>query len=448
MYLGNILGIIPRANAEDLFFFLSSTMSGFWKWGFRASVDCITSEPSASPVITDSVNFYDFVHTKLKTIDTKSKLWLNPLLFNGSLQTLYYAMHNSDQFSVYYGRELFQYNDGGQCSLDWVIPEPSSKEEFTKLYKETLPDNSPRLHPRTRFFTSKELENKTAHGQTPESTDPICVVLHGLAGGSHEPLIRNLGQCLQQSPSNWDIVVVNSRGCCRTKITTGKLFNALSTSDLEDVLIELKKRYPSRPIYAVGFSFGAVLLANYLGEAEEKAKSMLKASVLIGCPWDMSAAAHHIDSSLTGRYLFNPSLTQFLNKLVRANLKELRSHVPELFSEETVEKAKMAKKTYQWDDLITCKTANFDNAWDYYDAGSPIRRIDKIKVPTLIINSTDDPAVDPALPREEVKANPNLALVETNLGGHLGFVKYSGEFWCVEVAEDFCDQFHVLTTHG
>lgn len=418
-------------------------MSGFWKWGFRASVN-LHSNIDQSPRIADGVTFSDFLNNDLPIVNTKEKLWLNPLLFNGTLQTLYYAMHNSaTEFLVYYGRELFTYKDEGKCSLDWIIPEPESKEEFQKLYKETLPADSPRLHPRTRFFTDAELKERSTHDQT--STDPICVVLHGLAGGSHEPLIRNLGKILKDSDVNWDVVVLNARGCCRTKITTGKLYNALSTDDVKDVIEEIQKRYPSRPIYAVGFSFGAVLLSNFLGVMGEEAKKLVKAAVVIGCPWDLGASARHLDGTLTGRYLFGPSLTEFLNKLIKSNLKELRVHEPEIFSEEIVNKAKAVKKTFEWDNIITCKTAGFDTVWDYYKAGSPQQRLSKVAVPTLIINSTDDPAVDDKLPIKEVEANPNLAMVETNLGGHLGFVKYSGDFWCVEVADDFFNLFYKVT---
>lgn len=413
-------------------------MSGFWKWGFRASIKLHTAPEDESIKINQDLTLNQFLAQDLPLVDTSSKLWLHPLLFNGSLQTLYYAMHKSHtEFQVYYGRELFQYKDGGQCSLDWIIPKPESKEAFDKISKESFPESSPRLHPKSRFFTTAELEKLTAEGQTPDSTDPICVVSHGLAGGSHEPLIRNLGKILYESDTNWDVVVVNNRGCCRTKITTGQLFNALTTEDIKDVLVELRKRYPSRPIYAVGFSFGAVMLANFLGEAGEEAQLLLKGACLIGCPWDLAASARHLDSSITGHRLFGPSLAQFLSRLVKSNLKELRAHLPALFSEENVQKALEAKTTADWDNVITCKTAGFDTVWDYYEAGSPQQRMSTIAVPTLIINSTDDPAVDANLPIKEVYANPHLAMVESDLGGHLGFVKYSGDFWCVQVADEF-----------
>lgn len=421
------------------------TFVGFWKWGFRSSVKIHTGDESQSPKINDSLTFHSFVEKKLPALDPTKKLWLNPWLFNGALQTLYYGTHNSaSEFKVFYGREIFTYADKGVCSLDWKI-KPEDEQTFKQLYNDTLPSSSPRLHPHTRFFTSEELEQMTKPNQA-ELTNPICVVIHGLAGGSHEPLIRNLAQDLDKMTStDWDFVVINSRGCCRTKITTGKLFNALSHSDIEEVLVDLKKRFPNRPIYAVGFSFGAVTLANCLAFEGEKAKKLVEAAALIGCPWDMVDSATHLQNSLSGRYLFSPNLTAFLNKLIKSNLQELKLHSPDLFTDENIKLAKAAKATSEWDDVLTCKTAGFANSHDYYVAGSPAQRINDIKVPTLTLNSTDDPTVSGKIPFDAVHTNPNLAMVETNLGGHLGWVKYSGEFWCVEVACNFIDSLYTAT---
>lgn len=356
----------------------------FLNWGFRATLKLHTSKPEESIKINNSKTLYDFVHNNVPTINPNKKLWLNPLLFNGTLQTLYYALHKSeDKFQVYYGRELFKYKDGGQASLDWVIPKPESREHFRFLYEETIPEDSPKLHPRTRFFTEEELEERQ-NPKDRDSREPICVVLHGLAGGSHEPLIRNLGEDLKRHTSpNWDVVVINSRGCCRTKITTDRLFSAFSTDDVKDVLVELRRRYPHRPIYGVGFSFGACILANLLGSGDAEVQDLIKAAVFIGCPWDLSDSAYHVDSSLTGRKVLNPGLTNFLNKLIKSNKQELQSYNPEFFTDERIEQAKRALKTFEWDNTFTCKTVGFSNAFEYYREGSPLRRIHKIKTPCL-----------------------------------------------------------------
>lgn len=419
---------------------------GILNWGFRANLKIHTVAAEESVQIAPSKTLYDFVHNDLPLIDTKNKLWLNPLLFNGTLQTLYYALHKSEfKFQVWYGRELFQYKDGGQASIDWVIPQPESVDEFKKLYDETIPEDLPKLHPRTRFFTKEELEKKK-NPDNSDTTDPLCVVLHGLAGGSHEPLIRNLGEYLgKQQSLKWDVAVINSRGCCRTKITTDKLFSAFSTDDIKDVLVELRRRYPKRPIYAIGFSFGSCILGNLLGSEDPDIQDLIKAAVFIGCPWDLADSAYHVDSSLTGRKVLNPGLTEFLNKLIKLNKQELQSFNPEFFTDERIEQAKKAARTYEWDNCFTCKTVGFSNAFQYYREGSPLRRIHKIKTPVLAINSTDDPAVSVRLPIQDVETNPYIALVESDLGGHLGFVKSSGEFWCVEAADEFINKFEVAT---
>ena len=208
---------------------------------------------------------------------------------------------------VWYGREIYNFVEGGVSSFDWVVPPPQDKNEFSKLYKETLPEGWPMLHPRTRYFTEAELEKVKA--VDPENERPLSVVSHGLNGGSPEPLIRDLALLLTSSDheNKWGVVELNCRGCCRTKITTGQLLTALSTEDVHENLAELRRRYPKRPIYAVGFSFGAAMLANYLG-APHKDKLDLKAVSLVGCLWDLVGGAVWIATSWNEFAVVHPAL--------------------------------------------------------------------------------------------------------------------------------------------
>lgn len=423
----------------------------FFRWGFRANIKLHQSDDEHSVAISPrGEKFSEFVRS-LDIINPNRKLILNPLLFNGTLQTLYYTSKDtSKQFLVYYGREIFRYSDGGSCSLDWVIPR-EDREVFKQKYERTLPENSPRLHPRTRFLEEGELKDRDT---------PIVVVVHGLAGGSHEPLIRNLAENVQKKTPDWDVVVINSRGCCRTKITSGKLFSAFSTDDIKEVLIDLKKRNSKRPIYAVGFSFGAALLLNYLSgmkkaedkmteleKSQDKAEDevapsdLIEASCLIGCPWDFVDSAYHLQSSWSGSYLFSPALCTFLNKLIQNNLPDLSKYDSVLFNDENMAKSKKARMMMDVDNTFTCKLVGYPNAIQYYRDASPVNTIYKIKTPTLIVNLNDDPTISGRLPAAEVLSNPYLALVETDLGGHLGYVKPNGEFWGVAVVEDFFREF-------
>lgn len=120
---------------------------GILGWGFRSNIKIHQSgdEGSATLSLKDkgTIKFSQFIKQDLPILDESQKLWLNPLLFNGTLQTLYYtSMDSSNKFLIYYGRELFTYSDGGICSLDWVIPKPEDEQKFETIRKETLPEGS------------------------------------------------------------------------------------------------------------------------------------------------------------------------------------------------------------------------------------------------------------------------------------------------------------------
>jgi len=74
--------------------------------------------------------------------------------------------------------------------------------------------------------------------------------------------------------------------------------------------------------------------------------------------------------------------------------------------------------------------ANFTIHWlgyrsvdEYYEAASPSKHLSKVKTPLLIINSKNDPLiphyVNPT--EEDVQENPNLFVIESKYGGHIGF---------------------------
>ncbi|EMG46870.1 EHT1 Medium-chain fatty acid ethyl ester synthase/esterase 2 [Candida maltosa Xu316] len=424
-------------------------MSGILGWGFRATVKVHQADDESSLALKlkddTNIKFSQFIKQDLPILDPSKKLWLNPLLFNGTLQTLYYtSMDSSKKFLVYYGRELFTYEDNGICSLDWVIPKPKDVVSFKRLQKETLPEGFPRLHPRCRYLTKEELTE--LHNDDAHSTKPIVAIIHGLAGGSHESLIRNFAEKIESNTEGWGVVVINSRGCARTKITSGKLFTAGSTSDIRDVLLDFKKRWPNRPIYLTGFSFGAALVSNFLAEEgdTENPASLVKAACTICCPWDFVDGADHLKETYTGSYLLSPALSKFLGKLITNNYKELNKYIPDVINEKTLKEIETVNTLWDFDDKVTCKTTPYSSAFEYYKELSPVNTLSHIKTPILALNSTDDPAVGIKLPISQMKANPYFCLVETDLGGHLGYVQKNGEFWCVELAEQFFQKFEEL----
>lgn len=183
---------------------------------------------------------------------------LNPFLFNGHLQTAWTAMKH-DNVPVYYKREMFESDSPmftGHYAMDFVVRPydmPPEGELTDQARKYTQPSGMP---PRTSFFSQDELSALPS-----DDTRPMLVALHGLSGGSHEVYLRHILAPLV-ADGLWEACVVNSRGCAQTKISSGVLYNARATWDVRQAVKWLRKTFPNRPLFGIGFSLGANILAN------------------------------------------------------------------------------------------------------------------------------------------------------------------------------------------
>jgi len=183
---------------------------------------------------------------------------LNPFLFNGHLQTGW-TVYKHDNVPVYYKRKIFESETQmltGQYAVDFVVKPydmPPEGELTDQERKYTQPSGLP---PRTSFYSEAEFADLPSN-----DSKPMLVLLHGLSGGSHELYLRHVLAPLVEDGS-WEACVVNARGCAQTKISTGVLYNARATWDVRQTVKWLRKTFPNRPLYAIGFSLGANILAN------------------------------------------------------------------------------------------------------------------------------------------------------------------------------------------
>jgi uncharacterized protein len=191
---------------------------------------------------------------------------LNPLLFNGHLQTFWTAAKSKD-IPVYYKRKVFEAEDpafAGSFAVDFVVAP----------YEET--DES--LPPRTTYYEDTDF---ASIGSLDDK--PMLVALHGLSGGSHEIYLRSVLWPIMQE--EWEVCVVNSRGCAQSSITSEVLYNARSTWDIRQVVKWLVTMFPNRRLFGVGFSLGANILVNVrtidtLGLIEQRALNNIRLLVV------------------------------------------------------------------------------------------------------------------------------------------------------------------------
>jgi predicted alpha/beta-fold hydrolase len=81
----------------------------------------------------------------------------------------------------------------------------------------------------------------------------------------------------------------------------------------------------------------------------------------------------------------------------------------------------------EFDHRITALYSGFASADDYYHRAASARVLDRITVPTLIINSLDDPfiRITPST-RKVIASNPHITFIETAHGGHCAFLAAPG----------------------
>ena len=172
---------------------------------------------------------------------------LNPLLFNGHLQTIWTVVREQD-VPIYYRRKVFEAEDpayAGTFAVDFVA--------------DPFDDSDPSLPSRTAYFSSRNYSD--GPGASLDKR-PMLVALHGLSGGSHELYLRHVLAPLVSKDGGWEACVINARGCAMSKITSTVLFNARATWDMRQVVRWLRRRYPNRPLFGAGFSLGANILVN------------------------------------------------------------------------------------------------------------------------------------------------------------------------------------------
>ena len=252
---------------------------------------------------------------------------LNPLLFNGHLQTIWTAIKN-DGPALHYKRKIFQADDPnyeGTFAVDFVIKASSD-------FDDTLPI-------RTTYFSDDEFDS---FGSLDDR--PMLVTLHGLSGGSYEVYLKHVLAPLTglDGEGRWEACVVNSRGCAMSKITSTVLFNARATWDCQQTVSWLRKKFPNRPLFGIGFSLGANILTNYI--AEQGPSCMLRAAVVISNPWNLDTGSLALQRTWIGREVYSKTMGANMKRLIELHYDQVSKN-PDL----DFEKIRKVKYLHEFD---------------------------------------------------------------------------------------------------
>ena len=233
------------------------------------------------------------------------------------------------------------------------------------------------------------------------------VLFHGLEGCSDSHYARLLSRKLPEA--GWRVAIPHWRGCSGEPNRKPRAYHSGDTAEVDWIL----RRFPG-PVDAIGVSLGGNALLKWLGERGGEATRLVRRAAAVSAPLDLAAAGGALDRGLN-RLLYT---RMFLSTLKPKSLAQLE-RFPGIFDRARLR----ASRTFrEFDDVYTAPMHGFRNVDHYWTSSSSGPWLERITVPTLVLNARNDPFLpEQALVAATRKTAPCVLLELPRTGGHVGF---------------------------
>ena len=269
--------------------------------------------------------------------------------------------------------------------------------------------------------------------ETDDEAGPIVVIVPGLTSDRGSGYVQRIAAALRP---RYRVAVFTPRSRGGNAVSTPFLYSAGYTGDLERALAVLRNSSNGAPIYGIGFSLGANVLAKLVGE--QGAASVLAGALCFACPIDCAAMSRHLCCSLRGRIL-DPALVAAV-QVVRAEHEAVLALNPAI----DLERAKAARTMRDFDDAAIAPMMGEASAEAYYAHASAAPHLAQIRIPVLFVHAADDPITPgPLMPLDAFRRiGSTIVHAMTAEGGH-SMDWWSGIFgfgsWSSSVAAEWIE---------
>jgi predicted alpha/beta-fold hydrolase len=200
------------------------------------------------------------------------------------------------------------------------------------------------------------------------------------------------------------------------------MYHAGLTHDTLKVIEQIRTEHPETPVYLIGYSLGGNVSLKLAGELGERGHELLTGVAGVSTPIDLGACVRAM-SKLENRIYEWRFLTR-LKERIRTRAKDQ----PGVYRLDVLDRV---KSVYEFDDKITAPYFGFGTADNYYETQSSKHFLDRIRVPTLLVQAKDDPLIPfDIFDHPAIRDNRHIRLVAPEHGGHLGFLSNGyPRFW-------------------
>jgi predicted alpha/beta-fold hydrolase len=250
------------------------------------------------------------------------------------------------------------------------------------------------------------------HWQSDRQSALTVIVVHGLEGSSDSTYMQ--GIAAKGLAAGMNVVRMNQRNCGGTEALAPTLYHSGRSTDIAAVAQSLIEQDHISRFALAGYSMGGNLVLKLAGEWGSAGPRQFRAVAAV-CP------AVNLAASADALHLFSNRLYEqyFLWQLSR-RLRTKARLFPGFFD---TSRLRGIRSLREFDDRITASYCGFTGADDYYDRSAAAHVIDRIAVPTFILNAANDPFIR-ILPetRRKILDNPNITFLETEDGGHCSYL--------------------------
>lgn len=237
---------------------------------------------------------------------------------------------------------------------------------------------------------------------------PLVVLIHGLSGSEESAYMGATASYLLGL--GHPVLRLNLRGAGASRSLCRLQYHAGRTEDLRDALGSLDPPLVSRGLLLIGYSLGGNMLLKFL--AEHGSAFPVHAAVSVSAP---------IDLALASRRFLAPRNRLYHRHVLRNMKRESLAPGAETSNAER-RCIRAARSIYEFDATFVAPRNGYASAEDYYADNMALRFLDRIRVPTLLIQALDDPWI-PAATYADYPWRENRGLLPLLVegGGHMGF---------------------------
>lgn len=267
-----------------------------------------------------------------------------------------------------------------------------------------------------------------ASGRAESPASKLAILSHGLEGDSTRSYMRAMA--IAMANRGWDVASRNFRGCGGPMNRLPALYHSGETADLDAVVRHAGARGYER-IALAGFSMGANQILMYLGKTPEHVPSSVRRAAAVSVPCDLTGCSVELSRPCNRIYM------EYFLRTLRGKIREKHARFPDLFAIEGLDGMRTFK---EFDGRFTAPLGGFASAEDYWEKASSLPYLDRIRIPSLVVNAANDPFLsESCYPVEEAGENPHLYLLTPAQGGHVGFPTLAGKSvgWLENTVADF-----------